>query len=70
MLITTIHDSENDDVLIKAMKSMPWSTIEIELEGEIGTKVTVANKDFNRFIDLAEYGLKMMNTIEETKEEN
>lgn len=69
MLITTIRDSENDNVLIKAMKSMPWSTIEIELEGEIGTKVTVANKDFNRFIDLAEYGLKMMNTIEE-KEEN
>ena len=68
MLITTIRDSENDDVLIKAMKSMPWSTIEIELEGEIGTKVTVANKDFNRFIDLAEYGLKMMNT-KEAKEE-
>lgn len=70
MLITTIRDSENDDVLIKAMKSMPWSTIEIELETEIGTKVTVTNKDFNRFIDLAEYGLKMMNTKEEAKEEN
>ena len=69
MLITTICDSENDNVLIKAMKSMPWSTIEIELEDEIGTKVTVTNKDFNRFIDLAEYGLKMINT-KETKEEN